>query len=68
MADLVGQILLVAREVERHGRTLAHVKAHGSLYNEAVRDPVAAMVVCEAVLGAGHELGQGDCTDDAAGW
>ncbi len=59
VADLVGQIVLVAREAERHGRALAHVKAHGSLYNESVRDPVAAMVVCEAVLGAGHELGQG---------
>jgi UPF0271 protein len=59
VADLVRQILVVAREAERHGRTLAHVKAHGSLYNEAVRDPVAAMVVSEAVLGAEQELGHG---------
>jgi 5-oxoprolinase (ATP-hydrolysing) subunit A len=57
VGDLVAQILVVAREAERHGVTLAHVKAHGSLYNEAVRDPVAAQVVADAVLGAEHSLG-----------
>jgi UPF0271 protein len=57
VGDLVEQILVVAREAERHGVTLAHVKAHGSLYNEAVHDPVAAQVVADAVLGAEHTLG-----------
>ena len=57
VGDLVEQILVVAREAERHGVTLAHVKAHGSLYNEAVHDPVAAQVVADAVLGAEHRLG-----------
>ncbi len=57
VGDLVAQILVVAREAERHGVTLAHVKAHGSLYNEAVRDPVAAQVVADAVLGAERTLG-----------
>ena len=55
--DLVAQILVVAREAEGQGVALAHVKAHGSLYNEAVRDPVAAQVVADAVLGAEHTLG-----------
>ena len=57
VGELVEQILGVAREAERHGVTLAHVKAHGSLYNEAVNDPVAAQVVADAVLGAEHALG-----------
>ena len=57
VGDLVAQILVVAREAERHGVTLAHVKAHGSLYNEAVHDPVAAQVVADAVLGAENALG-----------
>ena len=57
VSDLVAQILVVAREAEGRGVTLAHVKAHGSLYNEAVRDPVAAQVVADAVLGAEHSLG-----------
>jgi UPF0271 protein len=57
VGDLIEQILVVAREAERHRVTLAHVKAHGSLYNEAVRDPVAAQVVTDAVLGAEHRLG-----------
>ena len=57
VGDLVAQILVVAREAEGQGVALAHVKAHGSLYNEAVRDPVAAQVVADAVLGAEHTLG-----------
>ena len=57
VGDLVEQILVVAREAERHGAPLAHVKAHGSLYNEAVRDPVVAHVVTDAVVGAEHALG-----------
>ncbi len=57
VGDLVEQILLVAREAGGHGEPLAHVKAHGSLYNDAVHDAVAAEVVAEAVLGAEHALG-----------
>ena len=57
VADLVAQILLVASAAERLGAELAHVKAHGALYNEAVADPVAAQVVLEAVQGAAHGLG-----------
>lgn len=57
VGDLVEQILAVAREAQRHGCPLAHVKAHGSLYNEAVRDGIAAQVVTDAVLGAEHALG-----------
>jgi UPF0271 protein len=57
VADLVAQILAVAREADLNGATLTHVKAHGSLYNDAVRDPVAAQVVADAVLGAEHALG-----------
>jgi UPF0271 protein len=57
VGDLVEQILAVAREAERHGAALAHVKAHGALYNEAVHDPVAAQVVADAVVGAAQALG-----------
>ena len=57
VGDLVEQILGVAREAERHGAALAHVKAHGALYNEAVHDRVAAQVVADAVVGAAHALG-----------
>jgi UPF0271 protein len=57
VGDLVAQVLGVAREADRQGVPLTHVKAHGSLYNEAVRDPVAAQVVADAVLGVAHALG-----------
>lgn len=57
VADLTSQILLVASQAERRGAALAHVKAHGALYNEAVRDPVAAQVVMESVQGAAQALG-----------
>lgn len=49
VSDLVEQVLLVAREAERNGARLAHVKAHGSLYNEAVRDLEAARILAESV-------------------
>ncbi len=48
-ADLVDQVLLVAREAHRHGQHLSHVKAHGALYNEAVQDAGAAEVLMAAV-------------------
>ncbi len=49
VADLAEQVLLVAREAERKGAQLAHIKAHGSLYNEAVRDVQAAQILAESV-------------------
>jgi UPF0271 protein len=57
VADVVGQVLLVADEVERCGVGLAHVKAHGALYNEAVVDRVAAELVVEAVTAAARSCG-----------
>ncbi|MGB7980881.1 MAG: 5-oxoprolinase subunit PxpA, partial [Candidatus Nanopelagicales bacterium] len=50
--DLIDQVLTVARLAERAGAPLTHVKAHGSLYNEAVGDPLAARVVLDAM----HDL------------
>ncbi len=55
--DLVEQCLDVARAVERSGAVLTHVKAHGSLYNEAVYDALAAEVVLDAVHRVGELLG-----------
>ena len=56
-ADLVGQILAVADEARRWGVPLAHVKAHGALYNEAVADPLAAEIVVSAVREVARRLG-----------
>ncbi len=55
--DLVDQILSVARAVERAGAPLTHVKAHGSLYNEAVAHPEPARVVLDAVHSIADRLG-----------
>ena len=55
--DLIDQILTVARVAERAGAALTHVKAHGSIYNEAVHDPLAAGVVLEAVQAVSDRLG-----------
>ena len=57
VADLVEQVLLVAREAERNGARLAHVKAHGSLYNESVRDVEAAQILAESVGRVAQVLG-----------
>ena len=57
VADLVEQVLLVARETERNGARLAHIKAHGSLYNEAVRDVEAAQILAESVALVAQDLG-----------
>jgi len=57
VADLVEQVLLVARETERNGARLAHIKAHGSLYNEAVRDVEAAQILAESVGLVAQDLG-----------
>jgi UPF0271 protein len=59
IADLVGQMLLVAREAHRHGQHLSHVKAHGALYNDAVRDADAAEILIAAVERVTARLGYG---------
>jgi UPF0271 protein len=43
------QVGALAAIVKAEGGTLAHVKAHGALYNQAVKDPVLADALCEAV-------------------
>lgn len=55
--DLVDQVLQVAHEAHGHGRVLSHVKAHGALYNEAVRDRRAAQIVVEAIDAVVSRLG-----------
>ena len=55
--DLVSQVLGVARAAEGRGTALAHVKAHGALYNEAVVDDVAARVVVDAVASVAAACG-----------
>jgi UPF0271 protein len=59
IADLVDQIMLVAREAHRHGQYLSHVKAHGALYNDAVRDVGAAEILISAVERVASRLGYG---------
>ena len=39
----------LAAIVKAEGGTLAHVKAHGQLYNQAVKEPELAAALCEAV-------------------
>lgn len=58
VADLVGQVRVVAAEAEYHGAHLDHVKPHGSLYNEAVVDALAAELVGRAVVATSDELGR----------
>ena len=57
VADLAAQVLLVCAETERWGVPLAHVKAHGALYNDAVRDERAADLLVEAVEEASRQCG-----------
>ena len=42
--------------VRAHGGRLAHVKAHGALYNRAARDPTVAGAVAEAVRAFSTDL------------
>ena len=49
ISGVLYQIGALAAIVKAEGGTLAHVKAHGSLYNQAVKDPVLADALCEAV-------------------
>ena len=43
------QIGALAAIVKAEGGTLAHVKPHGALYNQAVKEPELADALCEAV-------------------
>jgi UPF0271 protein len=43
------QIGALAAIVKAEGGTLAHVKPHGMLYNQAVNEPELAAAICEAV-------------------
>jgi UPF0271 protein len=48
-ADVLYQIGALAAIVGAQGGRLAHVKAHGALYNQAARDPVLADAIVRAV-------------------
>ncbi|SOY39694.1 5-oxoprolinase subunit PxpA [Cupriavidus taiwanensis] len=48
-ADVLYQIGALAAIVRAHGGVLHHVKPHGALYNQAVRDPALARAIVRAV-------------------
>jgi 5-oxoprolinase (ATP-hydrolysing) subunit A len=56
IADLVTQIETIAGIARSLGTTLAHVKAHGALYNTAQRDEVVAGAIVQAVKRAAPDL------------
>lgn len=47
--QILRQLEALALVVARENATLAHVKPHGALYNQAARDPVVAAAVARAV-------------------
>ncbi|MGJ7614766.1 MULTISPECIES: 5-oxoprolinase subunit PxpA [unclassified Variovorax] len=49
VANVLYQVGALAAIVKAEGGTLAHVKAHGQLYNQAVKEPELAEALCEAV-------------------
>jgi UPF0271 protein len=49
VAGVLYQIGALAAIVKAEGGTLAHVKPHGALYNQAVKEPRLAAAICEAV-------------------
>ncbi len=59
-ADLVktitDQIRLVKRYVEKAGAKLHHVKPHGALYNDAVKDELVATAILKAVKNVDKSL------------
>ena len=55
-ADLVTQIGALRAIARSEGTDLAHVKAHGALYNTAQRDDGVAAAIVRAVLTAAPEL------------
>ncbi|WP_213955129.1 MULTISPECIES: 5-oxoprolinase subunit PxpA [unclassified Variovorax] len=49
IAGTLYQIGALAAIARAEGATLAHVKPHGALYNQAAKDPALADALCEAV-------------------
>ena len=49
IAGVLYQVGALAAIVKAEGGTLAHVKPHGALYNQAVKEPLLAEALCEAV-------------------
>lgn len=49
VANVLYQVGALAAIVKAEGGRLAHVKAHGQLYNQAVKEPELAAALCEAV-------------------
>ncbi|RYZ12224.1 MAG: 5-oxoprolinase subunit PxpA [Comamonadaceae bacterium] len=49
VSGMLYQIGALAAIVRAEGGALVHVKPHGQLYNQAVKDPVLADAICEAV-------------------
>ena len=49
VAGVLYQVGALAAIVKAEGGTLSHVKAHGALYNQAVKEPALADALCEAV-------------------
>jgi len=49
VAGVLYQVGALAAIVKAEGGRLAHVKAHGALYNQAVKEPALAEALCEAV-------------------
>ncbi|MDR6538408.1 5-oxoprolinase subunit PxpA [Variovorax soli] len=49
VAGVLYQVGALAAIVKAEGGRLAHVKAHGALYNQAVKEPALAEGLCEAV-------------------
>jgi len=49
VSNVLYQVGALAAIVKAEGGRLAHVKAHGQLYNQAVKEPELADALCEAV-------------------
>lgn len=56
LADLREQLELLRRVAGEAGVTLAHVKAHGALYNQGERDEAVAATIAEAVRSFDDDL------------
>jgi UPF0271 protein len=56
LADLREQLEALGRIATRTGARLAHVKAHGALYNKGERDERIAAVIAEAVRSFDEDL------------
>lgn len=55
-ADVLYQVGALAAFVHSRGASLAHVKPHGALYNQAVGDAALSRALARAVARAGREL------------